>query len=110
MTHPEMKLLEERGAKFRQLNERRIQINILLEKITAHDPTGPHGQGPFTGDTRESRLIDTLSIDFSPTFGGSPAVSQYLLGLNIRASVFGNFLEQQLRAELAKVEQAMLEI
>ncbi len=108
-TH-EVKLLREKLVKFNELETRLNAVNMLLNRIQADDPDGPCGQGPFTGNTRESRRVNDLVINFSKTLGGSPGVSMSLSGLNIYAGKFEDFLVHELKLEAERITKSMDEL
>lgn len=104
MTHAEAKKQEERLAKFRELDARRREINEALHKLTRPWPAGPCEQGPFTGNTRESRQIASLQINFTRTRGGASEVSERLDNLLVEACEFGGMLQAMLRKQLAALD------
>lgn len=107
MTSQDATHQSERLKKFRQLDELHTQTYAAMQKIRAGDPEGPHGQGPFTGNTRESRLVESLDIQFSPTRGGAPKTSLSLADLHIEAYEFARALLSMLEARLALLQAEM---
>jgi len=94
---------ETRVAKYRALDHTRNEIYAAIKAVTEDDPSGPCGQGPFTGNMRESRQVASMMLHFSPTRGGAPAVDMSVAHLNIEASELGRFIEARLRAKLELV-------
>ncbi len=103
MTDQEAKQQEQRITKFRELEKLRDEIRGAISMVTEPWKDGPHGQGPFTGNTRESRRVRSIEIRFTPTLGGAPAVETKIENLGIEACALGRFLEGQLRERLALV-------
>ncbi len=110
MKSHEVVALRKKLVEFNALEERLKVVRELMHKIQADDPDGPCGQGPFTGNTRESRRADGLVINFTKTLGGSPAVSMSLMGLNIPAGKFEQFLLTELKIQEEKLTKSMDEI
>ncbi len=110
MKSHEVVLLRKKLVAFNELETRLNAVNMLLNRIQADDPDGPCGQGPFTGNTRESRRVHDLTIGFTKTLGGAPAVSMSLSGLNIYAGKFEDFLVHELKIEAEKIAKAMDEL
>lgn len=103
----EIKILEDRLARYRQLGSRRAAIVEALHRVSEDDATGPHGQSPFTGNTRESRNITSIRLVFSPTLGGAVGVETGLTELQIPASILGDFLRKFFSAQLGSVTAEM---
>lgn len=110
MTYQEFKHQKERTKKFAQLSERLEVIQQSISGIRRQDPAGPCHQGPFTGNTRESRRVLSLTISFSATRGGAAPVSTNISDLNISASDFGDFLTQQLNNEFETISKQMADL
>jgi hypothetical protein len=99
-----------RIEKFRELQAVRDKTVWALDAITKSDPTGPCGQGPFTGNTRESRQVKCLRMSFTQTRGGSPPVEISIDDLFVEASELGRELQRMLRARLERIEKEMSEV
>lgn len=84
---------------FRRLNERCEAIRKIIDQLTTNRPDDPNQTGPFTGNTRETRKITRIRIDFSKTLGGSPEVAMTLEDLHIHARDFQTFLLSTLRTQ-----------
>jgi len=80
MTDRDLKIQAERVAAFHRLSERAAAIRKVLAEM-GHPKV--QDSGPFTGNTRESRRVDSLRIFFSPTLGRAPAVDIMLTDLGI---------------------------
>jgi len=93
--------------RYDELAARAAQIHALIKEIEADDPTGPCKESPFTGNTRESRKVLGLSIQFSATLGRSPPVNKELGHLNISASKFADFIIGDLTAQLKAIQEEM---
>lgn len=107
MTNQEADNFEKRISRFRELEKLRSEMYSALDMITAGDPTGPCGQNPFTGNTRESRQVLDMTIVFSPTRGGAPPVKMTISNPHIEASGLGQALQSLIRAKIALVTQEM---
>jgi hypothetical protein len=107
MKEQEVKTQMARISKFRELEKVRDEIYAAIEAITKDQPDGPCGQGPFTGNTRESRQVQSLHFVFTPTRGGASAVEMKISGLHIEAWGLGKALESMLREKLAEITAAM---
>lgn len=99
----------ERLKKYNQLTTLRTRIYKAIQTITENDPNGPHGQGPFTGNTRESRQVESMRIQFTETRGGAPPVEIWISDLNIEACELGRELEKLLRAGLVPINEAIIQ-
>lgn len=99
----EVKTMTERLARFHALTARLNEINEALRIIRISDEDAPCGQTPFTGNTRESRRVDSLLICFSETLGRSPAVRLQISNMKISASNLGRFLETELDHDRLKI-------
>jgi len=96
-----------RIIKYRELEKIRNEIHAALKAVTEPWKDGPHGVGPFTGNTRESRQVESMFIIFTSTRGGAPGVDIKITNLHIEASGLGRALETMLNAKLAEVNAAM---
>lgn len=90
--------------RYETLSALRKKFQRVIDMVTASDPNGPCEQGPFTGNTRESREVEGMVMSFSKTKGGSEKVVMEIDGLNINAFEFGKFLCSQARAKLMSIE------
>jgi hypothetical protein len=101
----EAALQRQRLARFSQLEAIQKELYELIQRIKEDDVNGPCGQGPFTGNTRESRKIRRIEIYFSKTRGGAEEVDKRmnLECLLLEAFDFGKELEAKARARLAIV-------
>lgn len=87
--------------KFKELERARDNAYCALAKITEDwKETGPCGQGPFTGNTRESRRITGMSIRFSTTRGGSSPVEIVIADMEIEAHEVGQMLALMLERKI----------
>lgn len=102
-------LQSERSLKeFYRLEKLRDEAYASLKVIReGGKDTGPCGQGPFTGNTRESRQVEGAVIDFTPTQGGGRAVSLKLIDLYISAWDLGKYLESQLQRRIDLINAEM---
>ena len=91
---------EKRLEQYRTLKTVRGRLESALDRLTAPWPDGPSGQNPFTGNARESRDVLSITIDFSATRGGSPAVYTKITDLNISAYDLGQAIETLIRKKL----------
>lgn len=105
MDSHEFKTQSERMAKYKQLSDRHTALQSIVFAMTA--PYGQHKCSAFTGNTRESRRVVALVIEFSETSGGEPAVEMELRNLHIPASEFGTYLKAELEKQAAAVRVAM---
>jgi len=105
MNDQDYNISEQRNAKYKKLREEKAEIYETIRLITENDKNGPDGQGPFTGNTRESRQIKSIHINFSRTRGGTVEVDKFVGPLNIEAWEFKEFLESKLRAKLKIIEE-----
>ncbi len=97
---------EMRIEKYRILESIRTDITKAIDKINEPWPdTGPHGKGPFTGNSRETRKVKSLTIAFSKTLGGSAPVEIEIHNLYIPAPEFGEILEILLKEQLEIVNR-----
>jgi hypothetical protein len=104
----EIKLQEERCLRYRALQTIRDDIQAALDAVTKPWPdTGPCGQGPFTGNTRESRQVSTMHIWFTKTRGGACAVDMTIGNMHIEAHELGRALEAMLRAKIETLNAEM---
>lgn len=110
MKETEITELESRIVRYRKLEKYRDQIRTALDAVTKGWEDGPCGQGPFTGNYRESRQVKLLSIEFTATKGGSVAVDYEIDNLNIEASELGRFLEIALRSKLEAINAELEKI
>ncbi len=111
MTTLEAEALRKRLAKFAALQNRRAQLNDTLNVITLDDPNGPCGQGPFTGNTRESRSIGYIKIYFTKTRGGSPETNMELYHLEgIEACDFSGWIQGKLRTQIKTIDEELAKL
>lgn len=103
MNDRDAKIQRERLAKYSNLCIRRDHLQQALISITQDDKTGPCGQGPFTGNTRESRITRGVVIQFSQTRGGAAETSLELSHLEIEASDFGRWLQTKIEESLESI-------
>lgn len=110
MTEQEAGLQRNRIVAFNKLDELRQKTYAALKIVTEPWKDGPSGQGPFTGNTRESRKVHSMQINFTATRGTSPAVELKIYDLDIEASELGQFIEAQLRTRLKDIDEAITKI
>ena len=111
MDEQEVKMQMGRVTKYRELEKVRDEIYAALKAVTEPwKDTGPHGQGPFTGNTRESRQVESMHICFTPTRGGAPAVNMSISGLHIEAWELGRAIEAMLRAKLEPINATIAKL
>lgn len=92
--------------KYKHLDEFRNKLYRALKTITEPwEKEGPCGQGPFTGNTRESRQVKAIKIWFTPTRGGAPAVEIEIPDCFVEAWGLGKYLESELNAKIKAVNQ-----
>ena len=103
MTNQEATMQISRVEKYKELCTRRDKFNELLHLIQRSDPEGPCQQGPFTGNTRESRRVNAITINFSKTRGGAPSVDLWLQGLELEAHEFGSYLQSHLNKQIKNI-------
>ena len=108
MTEQEYIAIRERLSKYGKLCKARDELYKAREVITRPwTETGPCGQGPFTGNTRESRRIDSMSIKFTATRGGSPPVGEDIFNLHIEAWDFAKAVVGLIDDKLNEVNKAI---
>lgn len=105
MTNPEAILQEQRLSKYQKLKALRGKYRDALHVVTVNDPEGPHGQGPFTGNTRETREVLTMNLTFSKTLGGANMCGMQIEFPGIPAYDLGKFLKQQLEMKLNEIDK-----
>lgn len=111
MTRQELLLSEQRALRYRAIEIIRDEVREALQKITEPwKETGPHGQGPFTGNARESRQVKGVCFQFTPTRGGSPEVSLSVNGMHIEAWEVGKAFESLLRTKLDALNKQLDEV
>lgn len=110
MKSTEVKQMFDRVTYYQRLEKRANQLRMIIDTITEDDPTGPNGSGPFTGDWRESRKIESLLVRFTRTQGGSPPVTLDIGSLFIDAPSFGRHLEELLKKQLETIQAEMEKI
>lgn len=107
MKENEVKQQMARITQFRALERQRDEIYAALKKVTEDWKEGPHGQGPFTGNTRESRQVNSMHIRFSMTRGGADSVEIDIQGMHIEACELGQCLSRMLQAKIDELNAAM---
>lgn len=100
MKEREVKEQMARITKYRELEKVRDQIRSALDAVTKPWPTGPCEQGPFTGNTRESRQVRTMRIWFTATRGGAEPVDLEIDHMHIEAWELGRAIQSMLQAKL----------
>lgn len=110
MTEQDVIEMSKKVARFREIEHARTAAHQTLISIIQDGPTGPCGQGPFTGNARESRNVYAITIYFTDTAGGSKAVEKRITGLCISAHEFGKFLEEHARDKFKKLDQELKEL
>lgn len=108
MNSQEVKTQMARVERWKELCAIRDKYNGLLRLITREDPDGPCGQGPFTGNTRESRRVEAITVEFTATRGGSPRYPNMRLeGLDLEAFAFGSYLQSHLNKKIKEINDAI---
>ena len=108
MKENEVKEQTARIIKYQELERIRNEVLHALSVVTRPwVDTGPCGQGPFTGNTRESRRVDRMLIEFTATRGGACAVSTDIVNPHIEAWELGRVLESMLREKLKTINAEM---
>lgn len=111
MTRQEAKLASDRVQKYNTLQAFRDKVQAALDTVTEDwKEKGPCGQGPFTGNTRESRRVVSMHICFTHTLGGAPPVEMEIEGMHISAWDLGMYLERELRKKLDEIDAERLKI
>lgn len=99
-----------RLEQYNALTKESAKIVSTLNTLTRNDPDGPCQQGPFTGNYRESRTVETCRFFFSKTKGGAPAVDLTIHGIDVEACEIKDFLEGKLRKRLDDVTKLIAAI
>lgn len=99
--------LEHRLQSYRKLESRYKEIRKAMDQLTTNRPDDPNMTGPFTGNMRESRQIDSIDISFTATRGGSPPCEISLHDLGIEAYEFKNHMMTMLGEKLNEVQKEM---
>lgn len=97
MTSQEVGLQTKRLEAYQKLAARLNEIETTLAVMRT--PFGIHKCSAFTGNTRESRRVVSIRIQFSHTSGGEVPVDLNLTGLNIGGWKFGDYLEAALNEQ-----------
>jgi hypothetical protein len=105
MTSQELKQQTERIEKYDKLATRLREIENAL--LVLHTPFGFHKCSAFTGNTRESRRVLSMRIQFSHTSGREEPVDLNLTGLNLQACVLGNHIEKALDEQRKAIVEEM---
>ncbi len=105
MNDQELAIQSNRIAQYERLNAARNVLHAALKKLTEDDPDGPCGKGPFTGNTRESRVVSSITVFFTQTRGGAPATRIDIEGLAVEAFDLGKFLENSTRERITKINE-----
>lgn len=108
MDEQEAKLQAGRIAQYRKLETEMTDINAALAVLDT--PFGHHQVSAFTGNTRESRRILGMRINFSATLGTEPPVELSLPSLNVSASEVGRLLREMLASRLKAIREAMAKL
>lgn len=104
MTAQEAKFQADRIFKYDKLKKLRDEAYEVRARLTEEwKENGPCGQGPFTGNTRESRKVNQLHIMFSRTRGGAREVEIKINNISIEASRLGRFLVSEVEARIASI-------
>lgn len=102
MKAEEIKTMMERIAKYNALETIRQDINTSLNDIAFANI--PFRDSPFTGNHRESRLVESIEIRFTKTRGGENATSINLTRLHgVEGCELGEWLKATLRKKLEAV-------
>jgi hypothetical protein len=111
MIEQEVKEQMGRITRYRELERIRNEMYAALTKVTEDwKGIGPSDQGPFTGNTRESRRVRSMHVWFTKTQGGADAVDIEIPTMHIEASALGQSLASMLRAKIASIEAEMEKI
>lgn len=104
MTEIELKTQLERVVQYNELKRQREEAKHALRLLTEDwKDIGPCGKGPFTGNTRESRQVKSMSINFTATRGGAHPVSLDIPGMYIEAWEVGAFLVAMLEKRITEL-------
>lgn len=101
MTKAEAENQAKRVETFNRLNAGRSALRNTIQKMDL--PISGSCASPFTGNTRESRKITNMRIDFSATLGGEGPVTLDLDYMQISAGDFGRMLEKLLEDKMTKL-------
>lgn len=109
MKEHEVKEQMARITQYRALEELRNKLLKAQRALTSEDwkEKGPEGQGPFTGNFRESRQVDYVHLYFTPTRGGAAAVDLRIYELGLEAHELGSFLWEHLCKKIEAVTAEM---
>ncbi len=107
MTIQELNHQADRVTRFKLLDALAAETHAALQRIENDYPDDPGGDNPFTTNTRESRTVINISVEFSPTKGGAAGVVHDFVRLNIPADELGQFLASKLRARLKDIDARM---
>lgn len=98
MTTQQANIADSKLSKFRQLERARAEAYSALEIFK--DET-------FTGNTRESRRIQSLHIEFTTTRGGAESKEIYANGLFIEAYAFGSYIKTAIQERIKLITEEM---
>lgn len=107
MSEHEAAIAKERFEKYQRAKELR---NGIMEALETMSKPVQIEASPFTGNTRESRTVESISINFSKTRGGALGVDLFISRLNIEACDFGAALRELLERKRDHLEKEMDEI
>jgi hypothetical protein len=108
MKESDVKQQMARITQFNALKKVRDEMYAAITKITEDwKDTGPCGQGPFTGNTHESRRVRSMHIYFSETLGGAPCVEIEIPNMHISAWDLGRAMEAMLRTKIEQLNAEM---
>ena len=102
MTPDEVRVQTLRIEQFRALEQRERQI---LGALADMEEPKIQGSGPFTGNTRETRRVINMRIDFSETRGKAPEISISLDSLHIEARELGDWIREKLTAQIKAIRE-----
>lgn len=100
MNSNEIKIQLDRVERYKELERQSQQLDHAISIIGKNNSA-------FTGNARESRHVESIKINFSPTRGGAPAVDEFLPNVKISAYELGKVLREMFQERLNEVNKAM---
>lgn len=95
----------DRITRYKELKARAEQIRFSIQILEESSTTSP-----FTGNTRESRKVDRMTIVFTASEGGDVPVTRIFDALMIPATALHALLTAHLREQWKIVQEAMAKL
>ncbi len=100
MNAQDVAMMQDKISRFQDLNSQRNELYEAIRIIDENNKGSLFQASAFTGNTRESRKVLSMTINFTRTLGGEAPTQVRIDDMHIDAWELGKFLKSQCQSKL----------